>query len=153
MGEEKEHRITASEVLFQNVYQISEDMISATYKVVEELAKFETVFDNMTNRLGDLNNNLELHIMKHKWVKGLDKKKVKSRIDQTKELARICSEYSIACKETANQLIIITEKFESNKKVKDIIKNLVERLQGEAKKIKDIPPPADDEEHNEDEEG
>lgn len=136
MDEEK--KITASDVLFSNVYQISEDMIQATYKLVEEISRFEGVFHSMTKKLSSLNNNLSKYVVNQKWVKGLDKKRCQGKIGQSKELMAICEEYAKSCHTTANDLIAITERFESNKKVRDIIKNLVDKIEGEAKKLKEL---------------
>jgi hypothetical protein len=135
MDEEK--KTTASDVLFGNVYQISEDMIQATYKLVEEISKFENVFHNMSKKLAVLNDNLSTHIVNKKWVKGTDKKRCQSKIDQAKALIEICGEYAKSCHDTAEDLIAITERFESNKKVRGIIKNLVDKIEGEAKKAKE----------------
>ena len=63
---DKEPKITASDVLFGNVFQISEDMIQATYKLVEEISKFESVFHNMTKKLDSINGNLTNYIIKQK---------------------------------------------------------------------------------------
>ena len=135
MDEEK--KTTASDVLFGNVYQISEDMIQATYKLVEEISKFENVFHNMSKKLAVLNDNLSTHVVNKKWVKGADKKRCQGKIDQAKTLIEICGEYAKSCHDTAEDLIAITERFESNKKVRGIIKNLVDKIEGEAKKIKE----------------
>lgn len=135
MDEEK--KTTASDVLFQNVYQISEDVISATYKLVEDLSKFEAAFSNMARKLDSLNGNLNTFVIKKRWVKGTDKKRCQLKIDQSKELMTICSEYAKKCHSTSDELIAITERFESNKKVKNIIKNLVDKIEGDAKKIEE----------------
>ena len=149
MDEEK--KVTASDVLFGNVYQISEDMIQATYKLVEDVSKFEHVFNNMSKKLGAINDNLNSHVMGHKWIKGTDRKRCQLKVDQAKELITICAEYAKSCHDEANDLIAITEKFESNKKIKNIIKSLVNKIEGEAKKLKEEPGvtgPTGDEEPN-----
>lgn len=148
MDEEK--KVTASDVLFANVYQISEDVIQATYRLVEDLSKFETAFGNMSKKLNHINGNLNTYVMKKKWVKGLDKKRCQLKIDQSKELIIICAEYAKKCQEASDDLIKITEKFESNKKVKDIIKNLVDKIEGEAKDLKNNANKAEEEADDED---
>lgn len=132
-----EKKLTASEVLFENVYQISEDMIQATYKLVEEISKFETAFRNMSSKLGSLNDNLKAHIVNKKWVKAADKRKCKTKIEQSKEIMLICQDYADSCINTSNDLIAITERFEANKKVRNIIKNLSDKIEKEAKRLEE----------------
>ena len=154
MDKDKDQRVTASDILFKNVYQVSEDMIQATYKLVEDVSKFEHVFNNMSKKLGAINDNLNSHVMGHKWIKGTDRKKCQLKVDQAKELITICTEYAKSCHDEAEDLIAITEKFESNKKIKNIIKSLITKIEGESKQLKESEgatgstgdgPPSDDE--------
>jgi hypothetical protein len=135
MDEDK--RVTASDVLFNNVYQISEDVIHATYKLVEDISKFENMFRAMSKKLDGINSNLHKHVIKPKWIKPADRTRCKGKIDQSKELMAICEEYAASCRDTAEELIAITERFEANKKVRDIIKNMVNKIEQETQKLKE----------------
>lgn len=146
-----EKKITASDVLFNNVYQISEDMIQATYKLVEDVSRFESVFHAMSKKLATLNNNLNAHILAHKWVKAGDRKKCQAKVAQAKELMAVCEEYAKSCSDEAQDLIAITEKFESNKKIKNIIKALIDKIEGESKKAKEDEAKGEDTQKEEDE--
>ena len=132
-----DNKVTASDVLFGNVYQISEDMIQATYKLVEDTSKFENVFITLSQKLKSLNHNLEEHILKKKWSKGQDRKKVMAKVAQAKELITICEEYAASCRQTAENLIDITERFESNRKVRGIIQTLAKKIEDEMDQIQE----------------
>ena len=135
MDEEK--KTIASEVLFNNVLQISEDMLQTTYALVKDLSNFEAVFKSMSKKLEVLNKNLDKHVVKQKWVKPSDKKACQDKIDQSKGLMGVCADYSKACHQASDNLIAVTERFEANNKTKDIIKNLITRVEDQMKKFKD----------------
>ena len=143
MDEDK--RTTASDVLFGNVFQISEDMVQGAYRLVEDLSKFENVFANMTKKLGILNANLNKYVVKKQWIKPQDKKRCQGKIDQSKELMAICTKYSKSCQLMSNNMIATMEQFESNKKARNIIKNLVDKIKDEADRIKENGPTGDNE--------
>ena len=137
MGEE-EKKLTASSVLFENVYQISEDLIATTYQLVERLTGYETLFGCLAHKLDHVNGNIENISNK---IKGPDKKLCLAKIAQSKELMDICGQYSKACRAAANKIILTTEHFEDNKKVSDIVKNIIAKIDAEKKKPKQLPPP------------
>ena len=119
---------TAADIVFSNVLQISEDMLALVHSIISENSKYEHAFANMKAALMEIHKNLEAFVLKKKWIKGKNKASNKIHDYQTEELMRLCTEYSTKCHEIAEEMIKITEKIEKNRKMRDILKNLIARI-------------------------
>ena len=137
MADENE-KLTASSVLFGNVFQIGEDLVATTYELVERLTGYENLFGCMATKLAHVNGNIANISNK---IKGPDKKLCIAKMAQVRELMEICGQYSKACHAAANKVISTTEHFEDNKKVIDIVRNIIAKIDAEKKKPKQLPPP------------
>ena len=130
--DEKEKKVTASDIMIGNVYEISEDVLHSVYRCVEDASRFETMFSNMGKRLEDISSSLTNHILSRKWIKGAGKgcRIKKAQVDK---MAKICHQYSNVCKIMAASMIETTHSFETDKKLSDIVDGLIKNMEEDTK--------------------
>lgn len=123
-----------SEILYSNISQVADDMINATYKLVEENAKFETIFENQAKRLEGLVKNLKNHALNKAWLTPASRARCQQVASQALELAKFCRQYSAQAHNCANSLIAITEVFEGSRVLTRVIKELCKKLDDKKKR-------------------
>jgi hypothetical protein len=129
MAKDNEKKETAADIVFETVYQVSEDMIGLVHKLVSDNATYERAFLNMAKKLEEIHSNLKKFVFSKKWLSKDGKKKVQTKMEQTRELSRVAIEFSKKCRVIADELIFLTQKIESNKKLTGVLDILVERLE------------------------
>jgi len=133
---DEEPKITASDILIGNVYMISEELLHTVYGTVETISKYETRFKNLSSKLNAIQANLNNYILTQKWMKGPTRKECLAKAAKIKELILICNSYAKICGDTIDTTIDTTQKFESHKKLQDMIASFVQGLEEELKKKK-----------------
>src|SRR3990172_11732789 len=96
--EDKKDDNTAANIVFETVYQVSEDMVGLVHKIVSDNSLYERAFTNMCKKLDEVHSNLKKHVMAKKWIPAKGKKGCKTKLEQTEEIMKIATDYAVVCR-------------------------------------------------------
>lgn len=122
---------TAADVVMGAAAKIAEDMVHGTAAAIEQISRYHYMYRSMGIELTKTADNLKRHMLGKKWMSKDDRKKLRGQISQIRAMAKICGKMQMWCTGFATGTITELRKFESNKKLSEIVKNIETEMKDE----------------------